>query len=41
MGLFGNLLGNASEVDTGRLESDFATLLVDGERVEHAYRFMT
>ncbi len=38
MGLFDTLLGNASEVDTGRLESDFATLLVDGERVEHAYR---
>lgn len=38
MGLFGNLLGNASEVDTGRLEGDFATLLVDGEQIEHAYR---
>ncbi len=38
MGLFDTLLGNASEVDTGRLESEFATLLVDGERVEHAYR---
>lgn len=38
MGLFGNLLGNASEVDTGRLEIDFATLLVDGERVKHTHQ---
>lgn len=38
MGLFDSLLGNASEVDTGRLESEFATLLIDGERIEHAYR---
>jgi len=38
MGLFDNLLGTASEVNTERLESEFATLLVDGERIEHAYR---
>lgn len=38
MGLFDSLLGNASEVDTGRLEGEFATLLVAGEQIEHAYR---
>jgi len=38
MSIFGNLLGNASEVDTGKLEREFATLLVEGERLEHAFR---
>lgn len=38
MGLFDNLLGNASEVNTERLESEFATLLIRGEQIEHAYR---
>jgi hypothetical protein len=38
MGLFDNLLGNASEVNTSSLESEFATLLISGEQIEHAYR---
>lgn len=38
MGLFDNLLGNASEVNIERLESEFATLLISGEQIEHAYR---
>ncbi len=38
MGLFDNLLGNASEVDVRGLEGEFATLLVPGEGIEHAYR---
>jgi hypothetical protein len=38
MGLFDNLLGNTSEVNTQRLESEFATLLISGEQIEHAYR---
>ncbi len=38
MGLFDNLLGNASEVNTSSLESEFATLLINGEQIEHAYR---
>ena len=38
MGLFDNLLGNASEVDAGKLEGEFKTLLAQGEQIEHAYR---
>lgn len=38
MGLLDNLFGNASEVDGRRLESEFATLFVTGEQIEHAYR---
>ena len=38
MGLFDNLLGNASEVDAGKLEGEFKTLLAKGEQIEHAYR---
>lgn len=38
MGLFDNLFGNASEVNAERLESEFATLLISGEQIEHAYR---
>jgi hypothetical protein len=37
-GLFDTLLGNASEVNTQRLESEFAMLLISGEQIEHAYR---
>ena len=38
MGLFDNLLGNASEVDAGKLEGEFKSLLAKGEQIEHAYR---
>jgi len=40
MGLFDALLGNASEVDTEQLESTITPLLIDGERVEHAYKLI-
>ncbi len=40
MGLFSGLLGNASEVDTDKLEKDFSLILVEGERIEHAYRLV-
>ncbi|MGI6456577.1 MAG: PH domain-containing protein [bacterium] len=40
MGLFDMLLGNASEIDTQRLEEEFSTILVDGERIEHASRLV-
>lgn len=40
MGLLQGLLGNATELDVGALEGDFAELLVEGERVEHAYRVL-
>ena len=38
MALFSRLLGNAAEVDTSKLEQDFSLILVEGERIEHAYR---
>ena len=38
MGLISALLGNVSEVDGGKLEREFEVLLVDGERIERAYK---
>ena len=38
MGVFDTLLGNASEVNTQRLESEFVKLLITSEQIEHAYR---
>lgn len=38
MGLFDALLGNASEIDKDKLESEFAALLISGEQIEHAYK---
>lgn len=38
MGLFDALLGNASEIDKDKLESEFAALLISGEKIEHAYK---
>lgn len=38
MGIIGELLGNASEVDVGKLEQEFSTILISGEQVEHAYK---
>jgi hypothetical protein len=38
MGLLGALLGNASEVNASKLEKEFATLLIEGEKIQHAYK---
>lgn len=40
MGFLQGLLGNATEIDVGALERDFAELLIEGEQVEHAYRVL-
>jgi hypothetical protein len=40
MGLFSGLLGNASDVDTDELEAEFRAILVEGERLERAYRVL-
>ncbi len=37
MGLLDGLLGNASEVDAGKMQGEFARILATGERVERAY----
>lgn len=38
MGLFNGLMGNASEVDDADLEKVLANTLIEGERVEKAYK---
>lgn len=38
MGLFSAILGNASEVNPERLESEFADMLIPGEQIEHAFK---
>ena len=38
MGLFDGLLGNASEIDLPELEDTFSAILVEGERIERAYK---
>lgn len=40
MGLFDALLGNASEINSKELESNVVPLLIDGEKVEHAYKLL-
>ena len=40
MGLLQNLLGHATEVDTGRLEKDVTDLLVEGEAITTAFRLI-
>ena len=37
MGLLDGLLGNASEVDAGKMQGEFARILANSERVERAY----
>ena len=38
MALISALLGNASEIDVEKLESEFSQLLVDGEEIHRAYK---
>ena len=38
MALLDALLGNASQIDVGKLEAEFAKVLAPGERIEKAYR---
>jgi hypothetical protein len=38
MGLFSNLMGNASELDPRETEKEFATVLFDGEQIEAAFK---
>ena len=37
MGLLDGLMGNASEVDAGQVQAEFAQILAPNERVERAY----
>jgi hypothetical protein len=38
MGLLDGLLGNASEIDAHKLETEFAKVLAAGEQIEKAYQ---
>jgi hypothetical protein len=38
MGLFDNLLGNASEVDVGKLQEEAAEVLAPNEKLERAFK---
>ncbi len=38
MGLLDGLLGNASEIDPAKIQTEFARLLLPNERVEKAYQ---
>lgn len=38
MGIFDALLGNASEVDAGKLQKELEPIMVDGEVIERAFK---
>ena len=40
MGIFSSLFGNVSEVDSSKIEAEFETMLVQGERIEKAFRLV-
>jgi len=40
MGLLDGLLGNASEVEAAKLQTEFAQVLTPGERIEKAYQLV-
>jgi hypothetical protein len=40
MGLMSGLLGNASEMSTSDAENEIRPILVEGERVEHAFKLL-
>jgi hypothetical protein len=40
VGFLSGLMGNASEVDPGKLQEEFAQILTTGERVEKAYQLI-
>ena len=40
MGLLDGLLGNASEIEVPKIQSEFAQVLAAGERIEKAYQLI-
>ena len=38
MGILSGLLGNASEIDSGKLEKEFSQVLADGETIQKAFK---
>mgnify|MGYP003938129947 FL=1 len=40
MGILDGLLGNASKIDTNKLQPEFSPILAEGEKIEHAYQLI-
>ncbi len=40
MGILGGLIGNAAEIDAGKLAKEFEAILVEGEQIERAFRLV-
>ena len=40
MGIISGLIGNAAEIDAGKLEKEFEAILVEGEQIERAFRLI-
>jgi hypothetical protein len=40
MGVLDGLLGNASEIEVGKLEGEFSQVLAPGEKIEKAYQLI-
>ena len=40
MGLLSGLMGNASEIDPGKLQTEFAQVLIPEERIEKAFQLI-
>lgn len=40
MGLLDGMLGNASKIDTAKIQAEFSQILAPGEKVEHAYQLI-
>jgi len=40
MGLLDGMLGNASKIDTTKIQAEFSQILAPGETVEHAYQLI-
>jgi hypothetical protein len=40
MGIISGLIGNAAEIDAGKLTKEFEAILVEGEQIEKAFRLI-
>ena len=40
MGLLDGMMGNASKIDAGKIQQEFAQILATSEQVEHAYQLI-
>lgn len=40
MGLLDGVMGNASKIDSSKIQEEFSQILAPGERVEHAYQLI-